>query len=142
MQRILQTLVALSLLTACVSTSSLRLGSNEYPEPPKSQSMPVYEVIHDVPGHAEKVGIVRAEAGISVSWDRMIRNLKREARCIGANAIVLVHEDGVDGTETRSVMNWADLRTSTYSLRQLSALAVRVHPDALPSSALPAANTY
>ncbi|MEM8710638.1 MAG: hypothetical protein AAGG01_06775 [Planctomycetota bacterium] len=125
-------LAALPALISCISTQSVPLGTNRYAPPPKTVSMPVYEQIEDIPGYAEKIGIVTSRADVAVGWPRVVRNLKREARRMGANALVLHHAEGGEGL--------TDYRFSIFSMpfavKTNSALAIRIHdmPEAISLS--------
>ena len=130
---------ALAFLASCVSTSSVRLGGNEYPAVDDDAPVAVYEVLSDIDAQVEKVGIVQAEAGLGTSWPRMIESLQCEARTLGANAIVLVHADERDETLTTTYFDWSSGEQRSRSIDRISALAVRVEAqqsELLVSSAL------
>ncbi|MEM1447573.1 MAG: hypothetical protein AAF957_07875 [Planctomycetota bacterium] len=124
--------LALVFLASCVSTSSVRLGSNHYPAADRRAPVTVYEALSDIDAHVVKVGIVQAEAGNGTSWTRMVECLQTEARSLGANAIVLAHEDDRDATTTTSWFDFLRGQQRTFSVDRMSALAVRIHAGAKP----------
>lgn len=131
----------LGLLASCVSTSSVPLGDQRYPAAGRSAPVTVYEVLADIDAHVEKVGIVQAEASSGTSWTRMIECLQSEARRLGANAIVLAHEDDREGTWSVSSFDIRSLQQRTVSVDRVSALAVRIHSNARPVAVTSALDT-
>lgn len=108
-------------LAACTSTrvSSLPLGAETFPPRPEDHPIAVYETAADVPKHFVKIGRVSAHRTGAYDLPKasqvgeVIEPMKREARKLGADALVL--RGGFEMNTTMEVRNGGAKDGSTTS---------------------------
>lgn len=82
-------LTLLGLTTGCVSTTTVPLGTEEFAAYPKGHRVAVYDAVEDLPRPWVKIARIRAQ---DVFFGDVFGELRAEARRLGADAMVLLHE--------------------------------------------------
>lgn len=78
------------ILSGCINTSAVKLGSLVQFPPVEPADVQVFQKEDDVTGKYDKVALITAEGNYSYANDeRMVKAMKKKAGKLGANAIVL-----------------------------------------------------
>ncbi|MGE3172727.1 MAG: hypothetical protein AB7O97_08875 [Planctomycetota bacterium] len=78
------------LAAGCATASAVRLAATEYPPRPDDHPIAVYDTLDDVRGRPWiKVGRVVGEGSDSAAFAAIVAAMQREARRLGADALVL-----------------------------------------------------
>lgn len=129
--RILLSLAAASVLSACTSTRAVLLGgTGTYPELAPGE-VRVFLHEENVPGEFERIALVTAESNASWTDETdLIRAMRRRAAKMGADAIII--GDLHDPTTLERV---AEVLTDYQPQRRGRALAIRLVEEEVPASA-------
>jgi hypothetical protein len=115
----------LALAAGCVDASAFLLGDVQFEPRPPSHEIAVYDTFDDVPYAYVKVARVVASGSGHAAWDRVFDALKRRAREVGGDAIVL-QRGGEDSSDL-------DGEGGVAMRRTLWALAIRrTQPKSVP----------
>jgi hypothetical protein len=83
-------LLAVLMLTGCISTNAVRLGEPRQYPPVTPEEVQVFLKEEDVKAEFDKVAIINAEGNYTYANDeKMINAMKKKAAQLGANAIIL-----------------------------------------------------
>ncbi len=112
-------------LSSCISSSAAPVGERRYAPLPESLPIPLYELESDVPYEFEVVGKVHAcaDSGL-VSEVRLLERLKKHARELGADALIITQESVITTVQTSDLDSEED-ETAELHRRCLYALAIR-----------------
>jgi hypothetical protein len=129
--RILLSLAAASILSACTSTNAVLLGgTGPYPELSPGE-VRVFLHEENVPGDFERIALVTARSDASWTDEAdLIRAMRRRAARMGANAIII--GDLHDPTTLERV---AEVLTDYQPQRRGRALAIRLVEEDVSASA-------
>lgn len=129
---------ALLTLSGCVSSRAERLGTSTYPPRPGDHPIVVFDVVADVHQPFVKVGIVQCSGAPAASWEKMTATLKKQARRLGADAIVLRDEGGGDQSHVVLFSQSGTTFGTATNSKKKSALAIRFEADSVQAVPLPA----
>ena len=76
-------------LSGCVSTTSVRLGTETFDAHPQEHDVPIYDAVADLPRPWVKVARIRACEEL---FGNVFEEMRAEARQLGADALVLIDE--------------------------------------------------
>lgn len=115
---------ALSLVTACVSTQAVRLGTAPARPPVPADQVAIYRSAEQVPGRFEEVALLSSSGDQSfTSESQMYASMRKKAGQLGANGVILQQ---VKDASTAAQIG-ASLGLSAAD-RKGKAVAIFVHP--------------
>lgn len=124
MRRRIVRLLGLTLLAACVRTSTVELGAPRHYPPVPPEQVHVFLTAEDVPGPFEKIALISAEGPHGLTSEKdMVDKARKEAGKRGANGIILQ-----EITEPSAAAKVAAEVLGTTAQRHGTVVAIRFTP--------------